>query len=124
MVAIARLALKESSDPRIAKLVRIIQAEWDAKITLQLLAERLNLSVPYLRRLFKTQTKMSLREYVELMRLHYAARLLIHAELRVSEVSNYAGFRAHSDFDRAFLRAHGLPPSDFRDMARARLSAG
>lgn len=50
--------------------------------------------------------------------VEYAARLLERTPLSVGEIAALAGFGTRSALHRAFVKAKGVPPSDFRRLKK------
>ncbi len=53
-------------------------------------------------------------QYIHHLRLNHAAVLLRDKSLPISEIANRSGFSTISSFNRSFLKAYGLPPSQWR----------
>ena len=66
-----------------------------------------------------SEEKTSHRAIVEDVRLMEASRLLIETRLPITEISIALGYSHPPSFTRAFKRAKGLSPSDFRDARRS-----
>ena len=76
----------------------------------------LQLPRPTLYRLF--QHEGGIAAYIRHLRLRQAANELIrYPHAAVMEISYGLGFKSASDFTRAFRRAYGMSPQDFRAMA-------
>ena len=52
--------------------------------------------------------------YLTRWRLHLAARLLASTSQNVGEIAPQAGYASEAAFNRAFKRAYGAPPADYR----------
>ncbi|MDD6483147.1 MAG: AraC family transcriptional regulator [Clostridiales bacterium] len=83
-------------------------------ISLSSLAETLHLSANYLGVLFKENTGVSFREYLNTIRLKHACRLLISSSLSVKEVSYTSGYKTHEHFLRIFRQNFNMTPSEYR----------
>lgn len=55
-------------------------------------------------------------EYVRLIRLNYASKLLVTTKMTVSEVMFKSGFMNKSYFYREFAKQFGVPPGDYRNL--------
>ena len=51
--------------------------------------------------------------YVTSWRMDLAARLVLERELPLARVAERVGYRSEASFNRAFRRAHGMPPGAF-----------
>jgi transcriptional regulator GlxA family with amidase domain len=102
-------------DRRIRRVVEWLEGDWRRPLRLADLAGRVGLGVSRLEHLFKTHTKLSIREFVREKRLLEAAQLLASTDERVSQIGYAVGFRDMSNFDHAFKRRFGMSPREYRD---------
>ncbi len=84
------------------------------KITLDEICSLVNMSSVSFNRFIKKRTGKTFVEYVNDIRLGYAARWLIEKDLRISEVAYLCGFNSIANFNRLFKRSKGSTPSDFK----------
>lgn len=83
-------------------------------ISLTMVAERFNLSETYLSSLFKEQTGINFSDYLELIRMDKAKKLLCESELPVGEIARQVGYSSANTFGRAFKRTHGVNATVFK----------
>ena len=89
----------------------------DNNITLESVAEKLNLNKSYLSRLINSELKMNFSDYLNSVRVEEAKSYISNPEF-----SNYtlvaigleAGFNSKSAFNNAFKKFTGLTPSEYR----------
>ena len=84
------------------------------EITLTDLAKTAHFSPWYAHRLFKGMTGISPAEYIRKLRLSEAAKRLKAEKCRVTEIAMELGFDSIDGFTRAFVRAFGMTPSEYR----------
>ena len=72
---------------------------------------------------FAEQVGRTPMEVITERRMQYAAQLLQHGELKVTEVSARAGYDSEAAFNKAFKRAHGCAPGAYRQRFTAAQSA-
>lgn len=77
-------------------------------------AKYVNLSVSRFRHLFKTETGVSLVQYVKRLRLQEAKKLIETTELSIKQVMVEVGIRDKSDFARDFKKTYGSSPLRYR----------
>ncbi|HYC87286.1 MAG TPA: helix-turn-helix domain-containing protein, partial [Chryseosolibacter sp.] len=82
------------------------------------LAEELNMSRSNLLRKVKKETKLSVSQLINQVRLKKAMDILRKSSLNVSEVSHQVGFNSTSYFIKCFREYYGYPPGEVgkRDM--------
>jgi AraC-like DNA-binding protein len=85
-----------------------------SEINLDALALEARLSKYHFARQFKAATGLTCMQYLSLVRLSEAAKLLAGTSLRVSEVCYEVGFGDLTNFERRFKRDTGYTPTAFR----------
>lgn len=63
---------------------------------------------------FKAAVGAGIRDYIETMRIEMAKRVLRFRHHSVTQIALETGFRSPETFARAFRRATGLSPTEFR----------
>ncbi|SDW20537.1 helix-turn-helix domain-containing protein [Paenibacillus sp. CF384] len=111
---ISRGGIKKQLSKDIARAVRFIQDRFHEDISLQQIAQYLELTPNYLSVLFKKELQMNFSEYLNRIRLEKAKELLLGTNLRSYEVAQQVGFTDDSYFSRAFKKHTGVRPNGFR----------
>lgn len=83
-------------------------------LSLTLVSEQFKLSPTYISRVFKKETGYSFMDYINLLRLEKAKRLLLVSDAKIYEVALEAGFQTTHYFIRLFKTKFGVTPGDFR----------
>lgn len=91
-----------------------------AEIKLADAAAHVNLSSSYLSVLFSAEAGMSFSEYVQMVRLQEAARLLAETYSKIYEISERVGYNNSKNFTRAFRKFYGMSPRDYRNKGQNR----
>ncbi len=99
-------------EERLQKILEVIAS--GKPCTIQALAQEFNLSHSHLQHLFKQQTGARLGHLLTEQRLHHAAYLLTHTNLRIKEIAQSAGYEHTSSFIRAFERHYSQAPRVYR----------
>ena len=86
----------------------------DYELTLNSLANRLNITSPYLSALFKKEAGNNFSVYLEEVRIRHAEELLKTTEESIDTIAEKTGYRNADSFRRAFRRVCGITPSEFR----------
>lgn len=105
---------KKRLSKEIAKAVQYIQENYASDVSLQDLAEQLELTPNYLSALFKKEMEQSFSEYLNRIRLERAKDLLLTTNLKSYEIAERTGFSDDSYFSRAFKKYVGVRPNGFR----------
>lgn len=99
---------------RIQKALEYISANLDQDLTIDQIAQSVNLSRSRLHYLFKAQLGMPTIQYVRMRRRERARELLRTTSLNVKEVRVRVGLHDHSHFARQFKKTYGVTPSEYR----------
>lgn len=105
------------SDPRNASImdaVQFIRANLAGDISLEQLAERVQMSPSYFSRLFKHVVGERFKDYLINQRLEVARRLLCETSDKVYTIAEAVGFRDHHYFSDVFKRRIGVTPVEYR----------
>ncbi len=86
----------------------------DPELTNMTLAQRLNFSEVYMRRLFKHQFGITPKQYILDIRLQQSTQLLCETKKTVSDIAIACGFSSLSHFSRAFKDRMGETPIEYR----------
>ena len=109
------LYYKESSkvflDPRIRKAINYISQHYNQPITVNDLADLAGLNTAYFGILFKENTGLSVKKYINQFKINYAENLLLSGEFSITEVSQQCGFEDVFYFSKLFKSIKGYPPS-------------
>ena len=87
-------------------------------INLQQISADLHISPNHVSSIFSKKLKISLRDYINRMRINEATYLLKHTEKRITEIMQECGFTNQSTFNKTFREICGVTPRQFRYQAR------
>ncbi|HEX2122412.1 MAG TPA: AraC family transcriptional regulator [Thermoanaerobaculia bacterium] len=96
----------------------IVEKRFAEKITLAAVAAAVSVHPVHLARAFRRRYGVSVGERVRALRLEWA-RERVAAGVALAVVAGEAGFADQSHFTKAFTRAHGVAPSEYRRRLRA-----
>jgi AraC family transcriptional regulator of adaptative response / methylphosphotriester-DNA alkyltransferase methyltransferase len=94
--------------------VEIVEAEYDSDLALDEIARRVASSRRQLQRAYAEIGRTTFREHLTGVRMRRAAELLAQGRLTVREVARRVGYRQPAQFAKAFRRATGVSPSEYR----------
>jgi AraC-like DNA-binding protein len=107
----------EASDPlhqKISEIVQYINGHYSQELSLTTLSKTFYISPYYLSRLFKRVTGFNFVEYLNLIRVKEAQKLLQGTDMKIIEVAQRVGFGSVAHFGRTFKSITSLSPSDYR----------
>ena len=100
--------------PKIQIVVRYLNENYQSPLTLPEVAGKFRISSHYLSRLFKQTTGFTFSDYLNLLRVKEAQRLLRESEESVTDIALLAGFGNFSHFGKMFKRAVQMSPRTYR----------
>lgn len=98
----------------IDKAIKFMQQNLTNTLTLENIAQSVNLSISFFSRKFKKETGYAPIEYFNHLRIQKACQLLHFSELRISEVASEIGIDDPFYFSRLFKQQMGVSPVKYR----------
>lgn len=102
---------------RVEQMIR--DSYGDKGFSLQAAADRLEVSLSHLSRLFKKETNQNFMEYLTDVRIQEAKKLLAGTGLRNNEIADRVGFYDVGYFSQVFRKKCLMTPSEYRQQAGA-----
>lgn len=87
----------------------------ESRLSVQSLADSLNISTGHLSRVFRAEMGTTLQDYLLTQRLTVAKQLLEEGQLDVNEVAYACGYQYPSYFVRFFKQKTGMTPGEWRN---------
>lgn len=103
-----------TTDNRIERVHDFIVENYRERITLADVAQLLNMSPVSVTRLIKQRTGKSFIDFLNEIRIGFAARQMVDSDMSISEICFSNGFNNISNFNRTFRKKQGLTPTEFR----------
>ncbi|GGH10492.1 response regulator transcription factor [Paenibacillus segetis] len=91
-----------------------IHKHYVSNVSLEAIADELNISPNYLSYLFRKETKESVVEYLTKYRINKAKDLLRTTHYKIYEVGQMVGYDSEQYFSRVFKKIVGMPPLKFK----------
>lgn len=108
----------KSSD-RFSKVTEYIMRNFDREITLPEAASAANMAVTTFCNFFKTHYRMTFVEYLNVVRVGHACKLLGDKSKTIVGVAYECGFNNLANFNRQFKKLKKMPPSEYRKTINA-----
>lgn len=122
MLALQQLAAlaspRNTGASKTARLVNsarmLLMESCTSNAPLEEISDTLGVSYSYLRRSFRSETGMSMKEFQLSIRIQRAQDLLDNSEMSVKEIAGRLGFSSAFHFSSQFRKLVGHPPSEWR----------
>ncbi|MDR6879213.1 AraC family transcriptional regulator [Bacillus sp. 3255] len=109
------LPARDMKSYRYQLAVQFIEDNFRRPLTLEGVAERLQISSRQLQRIFKEQANISFSEYLEQVRLKHVCTELLQTSLTLEKIAEKNGFASSNYLHYVFKKAHGVTPNRYRD---------
>ncbi len=91
-----------------------ILSRFHSELTLEDVANHVGLTPTYLSQIFKKETGVTFKKYVNNLRFECARNLLEHSDMNVLQICTECGFNDYSNFIRRFKAHFGISPSQYK----------
>lgn len=109
-------AVPASENETIRQIAAYLEEHYERAISLDDLAEQVQLSKEYMCTLFKRTMKQTIIQHLTCIRINHARILLgQYPEKRVLEIAKMCGFESPSYFGMIFKREMGMTPENYRN---------
>ena len=105
---------KTSGSNTLRDIISYCQSHYTADIQLSTLAADLHMSRHYISHLFSDKLHMHFRDYIGMLRISEAQRLLRGGEESITDIAYQVGFNSTRSFNRTFTKHIGVTPSRYR----------
>ncbi|MDF2648480.1 MAG: AraC family transcriptional regulator [Paenibacillus sp.] len=98
----------------ITRVIDIIERNYSQDISLNSVAEELNLNPAYISRLFKQITGQPFVDVLKKVRIERSKELLVQSDLKINEISKQVGYSNSYYFIKVFKDMTGLTPGEYK----------
>ncbi|REE78535.1 helix-turn-helix protein [Paenibacillus taihuensis] len=110
---------KEKKDHITSFVFDYLEQHYAHDITLDMMADKLNITRSYLSTYFREKTGTYFVDYVNLIRVSRAKELLSRSDVKIQDAAARVGYQNINSFNRMFKKFTGVTPSEFRKVQRA-----
>lgn len=111
-----------ASEALLDRLITALAGSLNRAFVLEAFCEQNQCSERALRQQFRTQTGMTINNYLRQLRICHAQYLLQHTELLIGEIAMRCGFEDSNYFSVVFTRETGATPSQWRHRLAQKLT--
>ena len=115
-VSVTQKVTHSANNRQSAAIRHYIDQHYKEKLTLEQLAEEVNVNKYYLAHAFKQEYGISPINYLIACRIREGKRLLTETDLSLSQIAGILGFSSASYFSQSFRKAEGISPVEYRKL--------
>ena len=104
-------------NPLVKNIKSYLNENLEYDVSVSYLSELFHYNAVYLGRIFKKETGMSIKEYVNIERIKKAQKLLWHNE-SITGTAQQCGFNNVTYFNGVFKKCTGITPSEYKKMVK------
>ena len=93
--------------------IAMMHSEFTSVLTVEEIAKKLNLSYGYFEQIFKTETGITPKKYMNELRLRKAVLLMLQRNCSVTVAASSVGYPDIFAFSRAFKKYYGCSPTEY-----------
>ena len=105
---------KQTFTPVVEMLKEYVDNYFSESPSLERIAEIYHYNCKYLGRLFKKETGISFKTYLNQKRLEYAALLLREGKDSITDIALKSGFNNVTYFNKVFHKAYNMAPMQYK----------
>lgn len=96
------------------QIIHYISEHFREPLTLNILAQDLHFNKDYISRVFSKKLNCKFYDYINELRLDYAAHQIKTSSKHLTEIWQDAGFESQRTFSRVFREKYGMTPKEYR----------
>lgn len=98
----------------VQQITEYITENYATEITLDELSKQFSVSKSHLSRQFKSTTGFGINEYITIVRVKNAERLILTTDMSITDIATKCGFNDSNYFSSVFKKLKGISPLKFR----------
>ena len=98
----------------IRKANSYIMDNYNKKITIDEIAEYVNISKSYLEHQYKKQMGQTILGFINVLRVQKASKLLLKTSMKISEIATQVGYQDKNQLNYEFKKIIGMTPREYR----------
>ncbi|MBO9605094.1 MAG: helix-turn-helix transcriptional regulator [Paenibacillaceae bacterium] len=105
---------KEGHHPVKHFMLEYIHTNYYEDLSLEMVADRMNMSANYFSTYFKEKTGVNFTDYLTELRIMKAKQLLLHSGQRIQDIAEQVGYLNANSFTRMFKKVTGITPGEYK----------
>ncbi|NLM09610.1 MAG: AraC family transcriptional regulator [Clostridiaceae bacterium] len=104
-----------TSNEKVKEIIDYINNNFNKPISVDIIADEVQLNSCYLGRLFKQYTNLSIVDYINQIRINNALELLTKTDMKIFEIADAVGFNNTHYFIKIFKKQMNMTPGQYRE---------
>lgn len=111
-------AEKSQYTPVVRQVMKEIQDNYKEDMNLKTLSYKYNMNTSYLGQIFQKEVGCTFNQYLSNTKIEKARELILHTNMKISDISKEVGYPDTSYFYRKFKQHYGISPASLRNMKK------
>lgn len=103
---------------RITKIIKYIETNYQEDLTVSQIADTFKISSGYLTKLFKDSLDLTVKEFINEIRLKHAKEELLKTNYAIIDIAIENGFPNIKSFNHTFKKKNNMTPAKYRSMMK------
>ncbi len=108
---------KEHEDQSIKNIIKYIENHYNEQLSLNQLAETINMTPSYFSKYFKNKVGENFIDYLNQIRINNAKSLLVKGKMKIKDIAQEVGFISSNTFNVTFKKYEGTTPGIYRKIS-------
>lgn len=101
-------------------VIQYVDRNYQDYVNLGAFCRQYHYSLSYISRIFRQETGLSFREYLQKVRIEKSCRLLAGSDMRIGEIAQAVGYEDKKFFNSVFKRIVKMTPREYRNLWAAK----
>lgn len=104
----------------VLELIQYVDKNYGDHINLGMFCRQYHYTLSYISRIFRKETGLSFREYLQKVRVEKSCRLLAGSDMRIGEIAQAVGYEDKKFFNSIFKKIVKMTPREYRNLSAAK----
>lgn len=107
--------LENNEKDKFKVIIEFIHKNYKNDIGIRDIADHVKISYSHIRKIFKDETGENIVDYINVMRVNEAKKLLVSTDMNIKDIALGLGYNNDQSFTRAFKKFEGITPGEYRN---------
>lgn len=101
----------------VLEVIQYVDRNYQNYINLGMFCRQYHYTLSYISRIFRQETGLSFREYLQKVRIEKSCELLAGSDMRIGEIAQTVGYEDKKFFNRIFKKIVKMTPREYRNLS-------